>query len=192
MRFCFKSKYYHLATTQYNPASLKKIFFKCQSYPAMFCAAETDRLVICIILLTSVSLDWNACLWMPSLTVIFTCALKRPDGKTHCSPLTYMWHCPLNFHLGGVDGWWGAYTAKGKHEDPEQNEKRSLALHHLLHGQSFANPPLHHPVFSVQGPARQKTLSENHCWEPRLCHHAAHCGVDKEKSGCGSSEHMFQ
>lgn len=106
---------------------------------------------------------------------------------------------PINLHVtlstefspGGVDGWWGAYTAKGKHEDPEQNEKRSLALHHLLHGQSFANPPLHHPVFSVQGPARQNTLSENPCWEPRLCHHAAHCGVDKEKSGCGSSEHIF-
>lgn len=56
---------------------------------------------------------------------------------------------PINLHVtlstefspGGVDGWWGAYTAKGKHEDPEQNEKRSLALHHLLHGQSFANPP---------------------------------------------------
>lgn len=158
----------------------------------MFCAAETDRLVICIILLTSVSLDWNACLWMPSLTVIFTCALKRPDGKTHCSPLTYMWHCPLNFHLGG---WMGdEVLTLLKANMRIQNKTRKEAL--LSTTSSMANPlripPLHHPVFSVQGPARQKTLSENPCWEPRLCHHAAHCGVDKEKSGCGSSEHMFQ
>lgn len=120
------------------------------------------------------------------------CALKRPDGKTHCSPLTYMWHCPLNFHLGG---WMGdEVLTLLKANMRIQNKTRKEAL--LSTTSSMANPlripPLHHPVFSVQGPARQKTLSENPCWEPRLCHHAAHCGVDKEKSGCGSSEHMFQ
>lgn len=102
----------------------------------MFCAAETDRLVICIILLTSVSLDRNACLWMPSLTVIFTCALKRPDGKTHCSPLTYMWHCPLNFHLGG---WMGdEVLTLLKANMRIQNKTRKEAL--LSTTSSMANP----------------------------------------------------
>lgn len=130
----------------------------------MFCAAETDRLVICIILLTSVSLDWNACLWMPSLTVIFTCALKRPDGKNTLLPINLHVTLSTEFSPGGVDGWWGAYTAKGKHEDPEQNEKRSLALHHLLHGQSFANPPPPPPSVFCPG----SSSAENPQWEPLL------------------------
>lgn len=64
------------------------------------------------------------------------CALKRPDGKTHCSPLTYMWHCPLNFHLGG---WMGdEVLTLLKANMRIQNKTRKEAL--LSTTSSMANP----------------------------------------------------
>lgn len=61
---------------------------------------------------------------------------KRPDGKTHCSPLTYMWHCPLNFHLGG---WMGdEVLTLLKANMRIQNKTRKEAL--LSTTSSMANP----------------------------------------------------